>query len=167
MIRVKDSELGITLASFLIQLVCLHGVPQFLVIANVVPSSLILSSWWWRRYIPPKFRFLQEPHGVTSQKTAFFKNVLVIFADSDCVWGGGRHVFLYYIGGHSINEFENPCLHVVDLYKHPKTFHVGLGAVCRLCMERFRFVFVLRNREGFCLKWGISVARQMLIVKWC
>jgi hypothetical protein len=31
-----------------------------------------LSLWWWRRYVPPKRRFLQEPHGVTSQKTAFF-----------------------------------------------------------------------------------------------
>jgi hypothetical protein len=26
----------------------------------------------WRRYIPPKRRFLEEPHGVTSQKTVFF-----------------------------------------------------------------------------------------------
>jgi hypothetical protein len=31
-----------------------------------------LSPWWWRRYIPPKRRFLQEPHNVTSQKTPFF-----------------------------------------------------------------------------------------------
>jgi hypothetical protein len=28
--------------------------------------------WWWRLYVPPKRRFLQEPRGVTSQKTAFF-----------------------------------------------------------------------------------------------
>jgi hypothetical protein len=31
-----------------------------------------LSPWWWRRYVPPICRFLQEPHCVTSQKTAFF-----------------------------------------------------------------------------------------------
>jgi hypothetical protein len=31
-----------------------------------------LSPWWWRSYIPQKCRFLQEPHGVTSQKIAFF-----------------------------------------------------------------------------------------------
>jgi hypothetical protein len=37
--------------------------------SNVVPSSRFLSHWWWRRYVPPKRRFLQEPHGVTSQKT--------------------------------------------------------------------------------------------------
>jgi hypothetical protein len=37
---------------------------RLLVTANVVPMSPIL--------VPPKHRFLQEPHGVTSQKTAFF-----------------------------------------------------------------------------------------------
>jgi hypothetical protein len=31
-----------------------------------------LSSWWRRLWVPPKRRFLQEPHGVTSQKTPFF-----------------------------------------------------------------------------------------------
>jgi hypothetical protein len=31
-----------------------------------------LSPWWWKRYVPPKRRFLQDPHGVTSQKTQFF-----------------------------------------------------------------------------------------------
>jgi hypothetical protein len=30
------------------------------------------SPLWRRRYVPPKRRFLQEPHGVTSQKTSFF-----------------------------------------------------------------------------------------------
>jgi hypothetical protein len=32
-----------------------------------------LSSWWWRRYVPPKRRSLHEPHGVTSQTTKFLK----------------------------------------------------------------------------------------------
>jgi hypothetical protein len=40
--------------------------------ANVVDNSPILSLWWWRRYVLPKRRFLQEPYGITSQKTAFF-----------------------------------------------------------------------------------------------
>jgi hypothetical protein len=31
-----------------------------------------LSPWWRTRWVPPKRRFLQEPHGVTSQKTSFF-----------------------------------------------------------------------------------------------
>jgi hypothetical protein len=37
------------------------------------------SPWWWRRYVPPKRRLLQEPHGVTSQKTAFFISLLLNF----------------------------------------------------------------------------------------
>jgi hypothetical protein len=48
-----------------------------LVSANVVPSSSILVSWWWRGYVPPKLQFLQEPHCVTSQKMAFFKFNLI------------------------------------------------------------------------------------------
>jgi hypothetical protein len=35
-----------------------------------------LSPWWRRRQVPPKRRFLQEPHGITTQKTQFFKSVL-------------------------------------------------------------------------------------------
>jgi hypothetical protein len=36
------------------------------------PVHWFMSPWWLRRYVPPKHRFLQEKHGVTSQKTAFF-----------------------------------------------------------------------------------------------
>jgi hypothetical protein len=35
-----------------------------------------LSPWWRRRQVPPKRRFLQEPHGVTTQKTPFFIVIL-------------------------------------------------------------------------------------------
>jgi hypothetical protein len=31
-----------------------------------------LSPWWRRRQVPPQRRYLQEPQGVTSQKTPFF-----------------------------------------------------------------------------------------------
>jgi hypothetical protein len=36
-----------------------------------------LSPWWRRRQVPPKRRFLQEPHCVTTQKTPFF-TVLIL-----------------------------------------------------------------------------------------
>jgi hypothetical protein len=39
---------------------------------NVVPSSPILVTLMMEGLVPPKRRFLQEPHGVTSQKTPFF-----------------------------------------------------------------------------------------------
>jgi hypothetical protein len=45
---------------------------RLLVSANVVPSLPILVTLLMRRYVPSKRRFLQEPHGVTSQKTAVF-----------------------------------------------------------------------------------------------
>jgi hypothetical protein len=35
-------------------------------------TTLVVTSNQWRRYVAPKLRFLQEPHGATSQKTAFF-----------------------------------------------------------------------------------------------
>jgi hypothetical protein len=37
-----------------------------------VPSSPILSPWWWRCYVPLKCQFLQEPRDVISQETALF-----------------------------------------------------------------------------------------------
>jgi hypothetical protein len=45
---------------------------RLLVTANVVPSSPILVTLMKEALRPPKRRFLQEPQGVTFQKTAFF-----------------------------------------------------------------------------------------------
>jgi hypothetical protein len=43
-----------------------------------------LSRWWRRRQVPPKRRFLQEPHGVTTQKTPFFKLIVSIPNSFNC-----------------------------------------------------------------------------------
>jgi hypothetical protein len=32
----------------------------------------LVTTTFWRQYVPPKRPFFHEPHGVTSQKTAFF-----------------------------------------------------------------------------------------------
>jgi hypothetical protein len=45
---------------------------KLLAIANMFLVLWQLSPWRWRRYAPPKRRFLQEPRGDTSQKTTFF-----------------------------------------------------------------------------------------------
>jgi hypothetical protein len=50
-------------------LVFLRSVRRLLVAACVLPSSPILVTLM---KVPPKRRFLQEPHGVTSQKAPFF-----------------------------------------------------------------------------------------------
>jgi hypothetical protein len=43
-----------------------------LVAACVVPSSPIFVTLMKEAQVPPKRRFLQEPHGVTTQKIPFF-----------------------------------------------------------------------------------------------
>jgi hypothetical protein len=43
-----------------------------------------LSPWWRRRQVPPKHRFLQEPHGVTTQKTPFFMSQIVYILNRNC-----------------------------------------------------------------------------------
>jgi hypothetical protein len=45
---------------------------RLLVTASVVPSSLFLVSLMMEALVPPNRRFIQEPHGITSQKTPFF-----------------------------------------------------------------------------------------------
>jgi hypothetical protein len=52
--------------------VFLRSVRRLLVAAYVVPSSPILVTLMKEAPVPPKRRFLQEPHGVTCQKTPFF-----------------------------------------------------------------------------------------------
>jgi hypothetical protein len=50
----------------------IRSVRRLLVTASVVPSSPILVTLMKEVLVPPKHHFLQEPHGVTSQKTPFF-----------------------------------------------------------------------------------------------
>jgi hypothetical protein len=65
----RIGELGTTLAATSNR----YSMRQLLVAASVVPSSLILVTLMKEALGPLKRRFLQEPHGVTSQKTPFFK----------------------------------------------------------------------------------------------
>jgi hypothetical protein len=62
----RIGELGTTL------LVFLRSACRLLVTARVVPSSPILVTLMKEALSSPKRQFLQESHGVTSQKTAFF-----------------------------------------------------------------------------------------------
>jgi hypothetical protein len=50
----------------------MHNVIPLIVTANVVPSSLTLSNLMMEAIHFSERRFLQEPHGVTFQTTAFF-----------------------------------------------------------------------------------------------
>jgi hypothetical protein len=53
-------------------LVFLRSVRRLLVAACVVPSSPIFVTLMKEAPVPSKRRFLQEPHGVRTQKTPFF-----------------------------------------------------------------------------------------------
>jgi hypothetical protein len=44
-----------------------------------------LSPWWRRRQVPTKRRFLQEPHGVTTQKTPFLIVTAVETSNLTCL----------------------------------------------------------------------------------
>jgi hypothetical protein len=44
----------------------------------------LLSPWWWRRNVPPKRRFLQEPHALSSQKKALFN----YYTECEISWTG-------------------------------------------------------------------------------
>jgi hypothetical protein len=58
---------------------------------TLVPRSRIFLSWRWRRYVPPKCRFIQDLHSATSQKTAFFVVTAVKTSNlikQRCVWHG-------------------------------------------------------------------------------
>jgi hypothetical protein len=67
-------------------LVFLRSVRQLLVKANVVPSSPILVALIMEAISSPKRRFLQEPHGVTSQKMPFF--IVTAVKTSNLTYGG-------------------------------------------------------------------------------
>jgi hypothetical protein len=47
---------------------------RLLITANV-PSSPIFSPWWWRRYVPPKSRFLQQPHSANIPEHGILQDI--------------------------------------------------------------------------------------------
>jgi hypothetical protein len=59
-------------SSLICELLFLRRVLRLLVTVNVIPSSPSPVTLMMETKVPPKSRFLQKPHGVTSQKTAFF-----------------------------------------------------------------------------------------------
>jgi hypothetical protein len=50
----------------------MRSVPQLILTAYAVPSSVIVSTLMMEVIRPPKRLLLQEAHGDTSQNTAFF-----------------------------------------------------------------------------------------------
>jgi hypothetical protein len=53
----------------------LRNVRRLLVTASFVPSSPLIVTLMKEALSPPETSVLQEPHGVTSQKTPFFRGI--------------------------------------------------------------------------------------------
>jgi hypothetical protein len=87
-----------------------------------------LSPWWRRRYVPPKRRFLQEPHGVTSQKTTFFTVTAV--KTSNLTYGLSNFPTCYFPcrrGGGS-----RTLIHVINFCKYPSKAYLS-HVKCSIC----------------------------------
>jgi hypothetical protein len=72
----RMGELGTTLAvTSNRHSVFLRSMRRLLFTANVAPFSPTLVTLMMEKLSSPKRRFLQEPHGITSQKTVFMKKI--------------------------------------------------------------------------------------------
>jgi hypothetical protein len=65
--------------------ILLHSMFQLLVTVTSFLARWFLTTWWQRRYVPPKRWLLQQPHGVISQKTAFFIVTSMKTSDLQCL----------------------------------------------------------------------------------
>jgi hypothetical protein len=83
----------------------------------------------WRRHVPPKRRFLEEPHGITSQKTAFFivtvvkTSNLTQFSDMSMICTGSRYSFVLIEGWKVMG-------HVCDKQKRNERQSAGNNGKC-------------------------------------
>jgi hypothetical protein len=66
-----------------------------------------LSPSWWRRYVPPKRRLLQEPHGITSQKTPFFKVTAVKTSNLTKTWESEFRIRAWRVDSHRLSLSRN------------------------------------------------------------
>jgi hypothetical protein len=106
-------------------------------------------SWWWRWYVPPKRRFLQDPHVVTSLKTAFF--LVTALKTSDLTYSDMLSTGRLLAVGARTNwpVFDTSCLFTAVL-------PLGLHFVPRFavrCLKRGSLQLVF----GF---WRLRVARN-------
>jgi hypothetical protein len=111
-----------------------------------VPSLLFFPNWWWRQYIPPKHWFLQEPHGVTSQKTflALSSPILVTLIRSSKTSAVSR-VTWHNIPEESILHFKN------TLVLNLSVAHTAMktGFLIMITIFRCYILFVFKHLQHF------------------
>jgi hypothetical protein len=111
-----------------------------------------LSPWWRRRQVPPKRRFLQEPHGVTTQKTPFFlwRTVSQIFwsvlwGSSSATWNSAPTNCLFILNIFSVSHFWTPCTIVWEAIH---TLLFGHGHPMSKSQWNFTTLIILNNSSG-------------------
>jgi hypothetical protein len=91
---------------------------------TLVPRSQIFLPRKWRRYLPPKRRFIQDLHGATPQKTAFF--IVTVVKTSDLTGKGcGRNLArrFFYPEDRGDTFFRNIVSHKIYTALHPRSRH--------------------------------------------
>jgi hypothetical protein len=114
--------------------IILRSVRRLLVLLTFFLAHRLLSLWWWRRCVPPKRRFVQEPYGVTSKKTAFFI-FIIMFTGGRCrnlSWGR------WYI--QLIHSHSTPSL--LRLWNYLSHSGFSLSHVFIYCLPRTRYSFL-------------------------
>jgi hypothetical protein len=79
------------------------------------------SLWWWRWYVPPKHWFLQEPHGITSQKMAFFIITAIKVLNLTtyvlwCVWSDTVVTMQHFCRCYATASWLSPWIHSPPQY---------------------------------------------------
>jgi hypothetical protein len=115
--------------------------PRLIVSINVVRSSLIFPPWWWRRYSLRIRRFLHEPHGVTSQKTALLK--------ASDVYGGYAKLWPYswLLWPGTVPQTPQP-VKVLRRYTNSCIFHRIY--ICTAFVQG-----LISSRESFCVVFSL------------
>jgi hypothetical protein len=139
-----------------------------------------LSPWWRRRQVPPKRRFLQEPHGVTTQKTPFFniRSNYQLLVTANFVRSSP---ILFPLMMQAILSSETSVLtratwcHIPEdgiLHGHRRENVKSYTALTNWTLYRRRNVFLVRYEPGFLpqktafFNWNLFSIQQTLVA-WC
>jgi hypothetical protein len=102
-----------------------------------------VSPWWWRCWVSPKRWFLQDPHGITFQKTPFFIVSIVVLM---CFLNRIHWVSWICLYAHTNTDCFNMlqvslwipvvflavCMFLVIVLCYARPFEVGMGVIITL-----------------------------------
>jgi hypothetical protein len=127
-----------------------------------------LSPWWRRRQVPPKRRFLQEPHGVTTQKTPFFISSIGLLSNlvpyTPSAWRAGicapeaLYLYVYKVAFKPL--YQNTQCHISDnctlelrMDFKPKIYDSLVSTIRDYGRDSLRIMAVLFSTESRPTPW--------------